>query len=243
MTYNVYDHVEEMAKRGPALLKEIGDANADVIALQEITPEFLKLLVNCEWSGRYKGLTEKGEPVAQNELCILSKYPVVDIQYVELPSRLNRAVLIAKIVVNGRTLAVATTHLDSFLEDGPARAKQLDQIFPLLRRADDAVLMGDFNFGDGEQPDTAHLDAGYTDSWTALHAGEAGYTWNIEVSEMARRGSFETETSRRLDRILVRSSVWKPAASKIIGDKPVEAGKLNLFPSDHFGLVAEMKKL
>jgi tyrosyl-DNA phosphodiesterase 2 len=236
VTYNVLEHTEQLDKRGPPLLKIIGDADADVIALQEISPEFLRQLIACEWSAKYKGLTESGEPVAHEELCILSKFPVVDIEYLSLPGRLHRGALIAKIAAPGRTLAVATVHLESFLEDGPMRAEQLDLIFPKLKNSDDAVLLGDFNFGDGEEPDSSHLAKNFVDLWPALYPTQPGYTWNIEVSNMALRSSFPTEKSRRLDRILWRSGLYQPESATILGDQPVEKGKPELFPSDHFGL-------
>jgi hypothetical protein len=73
-----------------------------------------------------------------------------------------------------------------------------------------------------------------------VHPKDPGYTWNIEVSDMARKGSFPGEPSRRLDRILVRSNVWVPEKIRIIGDKPVVPKNKELFPSDHFGLIATL---
>jgi hypothetical protein len=71
-----------------------------------------------------------------------------------------------------------------------------------------------------------------------LRRGEAGCTWNIEKNEMARRGSFPGEGSRRLDRILIRSRTWKPKAVRLLGTEPLSTERKDLFPSDHFGLLA-----
>src|SRR5690606_23614534 len=128
------------------------------------------------------------------------------------------------------------------------RAAQLDEIFAELGRERDdpgvvaTVFCGDLNFGDGEQPDTAHLDPEFVDLWTTLRPGEPGFTWDIEHSAMARLGSFVGEPSRRLDRILLRSRGFAPAAIEIIGDRPVEPADRGLFPSDHFGLIGEIAR-
>lgn len=136
---------------------------------------------------------------------------------------------------------VATTHLESPLAEGPVRGRQLDAIFPRLKDADDAVFLGDFNFGDAE-PEEKRIDSAYVDLWKSLKANDPGYTWNIETSDMARKGSFPGEKSRRLDRILLRTPLWKAKGIRIIGDQPIPPGKKDLFPSDHFGLVATIAR-
>ena len=73
-----------------------------------------------------------------------------------------------------------------------------------------------------------------------LMRGAPGYTWNVEESAMARANSFPGEKSRRLDRVLVRSELWRPGAAELIGDRAISAGPPALFPSDHFGLFAKM---
>jgi endonuclease/exonuclease/phosphatase family metal-dependent hydrolase len=241
VTYNVLGDQVHIPSRVPALLKLLADSDADVIALQEVTPWFVVMLLKADFVKKYDVMTKSDMPTMRGEYVILSKVKLESIHYEKLPGHQRRGVLVGKFKLNNRNVAIATVHMESPLEDGPARAEQLDAIFPLLKDADDAVFLGDFNFGDGEQPDTDHLDKKYTDVWTALRPKDPGYTWNIETSDMAKEGSFPKETSRRIDRILVRSDVWRPAAVNIIGDKPVLEGRKDVFPSDHFGLQAELK--
>jgi endonuclease/exonuclease/phosphatase family metal-dependent hydrolase len=244
VTYNVLADPVGKDSRIPQVLALLDKSNADIIALQEVAGWFLADLVNQKW------VKEKGYNFTKihNRIAspggqlILSKFPIKESTYRVLPGRQRRTVLLATILLDGRQLSVATTHMESYLEDGPIRARQLDAIFPLLKDADDAVFLGDFNFGDGEQPDSAHLDEGYQDIWLSLHPKKPGYTWNIEVSKMAQKGSFPGEASRRIDRILVRSPIWQPKQIEIIGDKPVVPGKIDLFPSDHFGLVGVLER-
>ena len=235
LTYNVLADQAEAKTRAGKLLQIIGDAEADIIAFQEAAPWFMERLRQEPWAKGYHCTLPEGEYRAAGGLVIMSRPPIVDRTYVPLAGRQRRGFLLARVRLDDRTLSVGTVHLESFLEDGPVRARQLDSAFAMLAGSGDAILMGDFNFGDGEEPETTRLEAEYADLWLALRPDERGFTWDLERSEMARRGSFPGERSRRLDRILLRSRLWRPADVNIIGDRPVADGG-PVFPSDHFGL-------
>lgn len=248
LSYNVLADRVAVDRRVPALLRVMQAAKPDLILLQEVAPWWLDWLADTSWLRPYQVASIDGQPARPNGQLILSRLPIVRSRARRLSGRQGRTVLVSRVELGeGQQLALATTHMESFLEDGPVRAQQLDEIFEELRpeRDDDqvaaTVFAGDLNFGEDEQPDTAHLDPEFVDLWTALRGEEAGYTWDIERSEMARAGSFVGEPSRRLDRILLRSSSWAPASIEIIGDQPVEPGDRSLFPSDHFGLVGELR--
>jgi len=235
VTYNVLAEKVNTKQRVPALFKILKDANADIIVLQEVSPWLLFEMLD-EPSLKDYALFE-----GYGEYLFIANVKADITRHEKLPGRQNRSVFFAQFTINGRKVAIATAHMESPLEAGPTRAKQLDQIFGLLKDCDDAILLGDFNFGDGEEPETSHLDKKYVDAWRAVKPNDPGYTWNIEKSDMAKNGSFPGEKSRRIDRILVRSDRWKPVAAEIIGDKPLNEGKQDAFPSDHFGLTATLK--
>jgi endonuclease/exonuclease/phosphatase family metal-dependent hydrolase len=239
VTYNILGDPVELKKRVPALLKLLQDAHADILALQEVVPWFSTALAKEEWARAYQ--TPKIKPEDAGGQWILSKLPLEKASLHKLPGPQGRTVLIATLKIGSRKVDVATTHLESPLQDGPARAKQIEAILPRLRDADDALFLGDFNFGDGE-PEEKKIDAAYVDLWKSLRPKEDGLTWNIESSDMAKKGSFPGEKSRRLDRILLRSGAWKPRDIRIIGDQPITPGKKDLFPSDHFGLLATLSR-
>ena len=230
-----------VARRIPALMRLLEQSGADIIALQEVVPWFLGRLGRQGWIRHYNVTRFNGRVGAPGGQMILSRFPILKATSHLLPGKQQRTVVIAHLKIGERTVAVATTHMESYLEDGPVRARQLDRIFTLVWGADHAVVLGDLNFGDGEQPETAHLDKRYQDLWLALQPGKPGYTWNNETSDMARRGSFPKEKSRRLDRILVRVGGYLPASVGIIGDRPVDGSKV-IFPSDHFGLVGQLER-
>jgi endonuclease/exonuclease/phosphatase family metal-dependent hydrolase len=151
---------------------------------------------------------------------------------------MGRNILTITVIVNERRMKVGTIHLESFLMAYSMRADQLDRCFAVLAREnDDAVLLGDFNFGDEEPLETGRIPAAWRDAWKILQPGRPGYTWDIRKSHWAKRNSFDGEGSRRLDRILVRSDYWHPAEVRLLGDTPYVPGNREYFPSDHFGLV------
>jgi len=240
LTYNVLADPADADIRIDSLLRTIEEAEADIIALQEAAPWFVERLRREPWAGDYHVTLGEGERRASGGLVIMSRLPIIEKTYVPLAGRQRRGFLLARVRIGDRALAVGTVHLESFLEDGPIRARQLETVFALLRRHPDAILMGDFNFGDDDESETSRLEAGYADLWLSLRPDEPGFTWDIDRSGMARRGSFPGEPSRRLDRILLKSALWEPAQIHIIGDRPVAEGA-TVFPSDHFGLTGRIK--
>ena len=240
LTYNVLADQADAEARAGKLLEIIGDADADIIAFQEAAPWFIERLRQRPWAKGYHLTLSGGENRAAGGLVIMSRLPIICRTYVPLAGRQRRGFLLARVRVEDSTFSVGTVHLESLLEDGPIRARQLDTAFAQLAEAEDAILMGDFNFGDAEEPETTSLVAEYADLWLALRPDQPGLTWDIDRSVMARRGSFPGEPSRRLDRILLRSRLWRPADIHIIGGRPVAEGGL-VFPSDHFGLCARIE--
>lgn len=240
MTYNVLADQIEVKKRVPALFKMMQESDADVIALQEVAPWFVELLLKEKWVKNYHLPKEKDKVVVSRGLLILSKGPITKMIADFLPSRQQRAYLVVETKIKGLDLMIGTCHLESPLESGEMRAKQLDIFFNFLNPAENALLLGDFNFGDGEKPETGKIPDTFLDVWQETNKGQPGFTWNIEKSSMAKKGSFPNEASRRIDRILVKSKVLKPKESKIIGDESLDTKK-ELFPSDHFGLTGSLK--
>ena len=240
LTYNVLADKVEVEKRIPVLFKMFQESDADVIALQEVAPWFVELLLKEKWIKNYHLPMEKDQVVVARGLLILSKGPITKITADFLPSKQQRAYLIVDTKIKGIDFKIGTCHLDSPLEAGEMRAQQLDIFFNLLNPAENAIMLGDFNFGDGEKPETEKIPATFLDIWQETNKGKPGFTWDIEKSEMAKKGSFPKEGSRRIDRILFKSKLLKSKGSKIIGDEPLDTKK-ELFPSDHFGLTGNFK--
>jgi tyrosyl-DNA phosphodiesterase 2 len=263
LTYNVYGFQLKKTKRFQRLMRIIYHSDADVVALQEVSSSFLKNLLGKRWvRKRYYGILFPSRKTPHGGLYTLSKYPIVKYHYVYLPSKKNRRALLTYIRIRSTPIAIANVHLESKLRDNYLRAKQLQIIFEILKNAENAVILGDFNFGEGEQPESSYLDHRYVDLWRSLRYDSPGYTWNMRKNWLAWRNAFRGERSRRIDRILIKSKRWRPQDIRIVGTKPIRyrvkkwyrVKRRNkyrwryrmkyryLFPSDHYGLVGTLTK-
>ncbi|MBN1809044.1 MAG: endonuclease/exonuclease/phosphatase family protein [Planctomycetes bacterium] len=239
-TYNVQDE-DVSDERTRELMRVLVEVDADIIALQEVTPQFMGALARQPWLSGYRKFTEEGKPPTDpgGEM-ILSREPVRRVEYTRLPGKDGRWMLAAHTTLDGKPLVVGIVNLEAALEAGQTRAMQLGTAFGRLGPGPDAILAGSFNFGDGER-ENSHLAGDYVDVWRTLRQGYAGYTWDMEKNERAKAGAFAGEKSRRLDRILFRSKRLNPVDVELIGNRL--AGKDGgTYPSDHFGVAVTFLK-
>lgn len=241
LTYNVLADDEHAKLRVPELLDLIEKSNADIIALQEVAPWFIDEIQKRDWSKKYHLPTKNQTLLSPRGLLILSKQPITKAEWGFIGGRQGRAYLTIQTKILDQPFTIATSHLESFLESGQTRAEQMEIIFTQINKHKNAIFLGDFNFGDKEAEEKS-IPNTFKDSWMVTNPNEPGYTWNIELSPMAKQGSFPNEKSRRLDRVLIKSKSFIPIKSTIIGDKPITGSKI-IFPSDHFGLSSSLKKL
>ncbi len=217
----------------------------DVVAFQECGDWFYQAMDRNAWfQENYYFSRPGGQARHVGGLVLLSRYPIENVEYRELPrSNLRpRFGLVARIRYREQLVSVANVHLESLLEMGPLRRQQLENLLPMLKDDPHTLVLGDFNFGDGE-PEEAVVAGDFKDLWPFLRPGHPGLTWDMDRSWMARRYAFAGEKSRRLDRILVRSTDWKPLDVRIIGDRPVPQGRGHFFGSDHFGVLGTLALL
>ncbi len=240
LTWNVLGDQANAVDRVPALLRTIADLDADIVALQEVEPWMRAQIEQAPALRHYRGTVVDGKVMAPGGLYLLSRLDVRSIQIEVIPSHLDRCALIAEIeIAQQQSLTVGIVHLEGLRDAAEVRALQLHAVQRRLARAGQAILLGDFNFGDGE-PETAALDPAWTDCWRALKATDPGWTWDNERNPLARAHALQDEPSRRLDRVLVRSEHWKPVDCRIVGDMPTSLDKPDVFPSDHFGVYVRM---
>ena len=215
--------------------------DADIIALQEVTPWFWAALLADPWvRARY---CVSDDPVAAGLVpygqALLSRWPLaLEVHTFSAQKRL----LLGRLRLNGRTAAVAAVHLTSNykMDAEDRRAEQLGVLADRLSRGDidDAIALGDLNFGDGdENPQLAA--AGLVDVWQAVHPHHPGFTFDPVANPLAAIMS-KTGRASRLDRILVRSPGQRlaPVDVALIGARPFAPGSdgVGQYVSDHFGL-------
>ncbi|RPF29486.1 endonuclease/exonuclease/phosphatase family protein [Streptomyces sp. Ag109_G2-6] len=229
------------ARRRPMLLADLAAADADVIALQEVEPALLALLLAEPWvrSGYTLGTDPDGADVADSGLLVLSRLPVREAGLHVLGR--HKAVAAVAVDTAGGPLAVAATHLSSdHSENGAGR-----RVAELARLAEGLggigaglALLGDFNDGrTGAEGPAAAL--GLRDAWAEVHGpADDTPTFDPGVNPLAAVGSL-TGRAGRIDRILLSSGAGaRVREAALRGDSPAPDG---LFPSDHFGVEATVE--
>jgi endonuclease/exonuclease/phosphatase family metal-dependent hydrolase len=227
-------------RRARELLAASQRLGADLVAFQEVTGPFLRL-VSTDPHWRTYHATFQATPGAAAEppggLLILSRYPITHAHYQKLPSPTGRALLSARITIDGQDLTLATLHLESLPEEATARVRQI-QALAGNRRLDSryrTLIVGDFNHGDGDKEQRLPHLAEWRDAWLTSRPDpdDAGLTYDVERNPLARANAFAAEPSRRLDRILLSSDLT-PLAVGLVTPGPAQgAGRP---PSDHYGV-------
>lgn len=247
-TYNVLFDLHDpeqlySERRVPVCLELLRERDADIIALQEVTPGLWATVLATDWvrEGYYvsEGPGADGlEPYGQ---VLLSRWPLALELHAFGP---RKRLVVGRLALAGRRLAVAAVHLTSNRRDDAddRRAAQLAVLGERLGRGDvdDALVLGDLNFGDGEE-DEQLARAGFVDAWRAVHPHHPGFTFDPQANPLA---ALATRSGRaaRFDRVLVRSPIGAlaPIDVTMFGDRPFETGPEGqaMFASDHFGLCA-----
>jgi endonuclease/exonuclease/phosphatase family metal-dependent hydrolase len=231
----------------------------DVIALQEVRviPEALPnqaetlaaalgmhviFAPTVAWGGGHEGLA------------ILSRAPIGAHRAVELPHATEmerRLLLSARLETAAGPIWVHNTHLNYRLAHGKEREDQVQAVHDLVAAClpdNPQILLGDFN----ARPESSEIrwltglaslngrSVYYQDAWALLHPHEAGWTW-AAANPHTEPLSF-LHPDRRLDYIFVtirrRDGRGAVRACRIVLDQPDGDGT---YPSDHFGLMAEIQ--
>ncbi len=236
VTFNVWFSDRDFEERCDAMMRLLHEADADIIALQEVTPDFLTRARRGSWlKERYCISDATGETVRGYGVALFSRLPIESLALMDLPSSMDRHLLLATCRVNGRKMAIATVHLESLREFGYVRKHQLGSIFAVLDEYETAILLGDLNFCSTWDENQAIRD-NYVDLWPLLHVDDPGFT-------LVPREPSTTWPAVRFDRILVKSPPGTAKAKEIrmIGTSPVDPARPTLYPSDHFGLMADLR--
>jgi tyrosyl-DNA phosphodiesterase 2 len=238
VTFNLWFDEYRWEERLAAALGAIADCRADVVGLQEVTPRQLERILSTDWlRDRYQVSDASGETVQPHGAVLLSRLPMHALALCPLPSQKDRKLLVAEIGTRCGALYVGTLHLESSPENTASRLEQLDRVLPGLHGADQAVLMGDFNFDPMDLSEQSRIEGRYADLWPTLRGEEPGYTADSERNAM-RFAHKQVHKRVRFDRILLRSAgaVWRPVSVDLIGTAPISAAHPEVYPSDHFGV-------
>ncbi len=259
VTLNIWGEQPPLEPRMRGILAGLKALDADVIALQEVRQikgvlpnqaETIAAALDLSW--HFGIATPWGG--GDEGLAILSRFPIVDRLQRELPHATadeRRILLGAVLETPAGPFAAFTTHLNYRLHHGNIREDQVVALEDLVASTASElpkVLMGDFN-AVPESDEMRYLRGlhsvrgqrvFYQDAFERRHPSEPGYTW-------ARANPFTQRLrwlalDRRIDYIYV-SAMRKDGRGvvndcHIVLDEPDQDG---CFPSDHFGLFAEIQ--
>lgn len=243
VTWNVWFGEHRFPDRAAALIEVLRRCDADVICLQEVTPPLLDTLLGRRWVREgYRVSDAAGGSVDPYGVLVLTRLPLLSLRCQELPTSMGRSLVLAELLAGGRRLAVGAVHLESQRHNADRRREQLAVVLPVLRAAaPDAVLCGDLNI-DEERLAEPRLPPDFLDLWPALRGAAPGYTMDTEANRMTEimKGTVKRV---RYDRVLLHSPqrTWRAATIEIIGTEPIAAETPDVFPSDHFGLLARLE--
>lgn len=229
-------------KRMPATIDILRDSQADIIGLQEVSPDFLELILSADWvrENYFVSDVNPGKTVKPFGNFILSKLPFTLVEHRFFS---HKRLLVGTWEINGQKLHGAVVHLTSDRgKNAPDKRRyQLTTLLNYLHiQEGTCLIMGDFNTRGDEQKNTLN-NSNFADIWEVLHPGEVGYTFEPQANPLAALMSREGKPAR-FDRILMQGkdkhkNNWVATEINLFGCEPI-ANTDNLFPSDHFGVCA-----
>lgn len=237
-TYNVWFDAFEAERRRFALFEILESEDLDVIALEEVTMPFLSALLEQPWvRASYEVTRTRLEPGIRYDVVVLSRQPVSRSLAHPLSSNMGRRLHLLELETQRGAIAIGAVHLESMKEMTPTRLLQIEECVPVLCESDSAVWLGDFNAAPGS-PEHELMCERFKDAWQELSDGEPGYTRDTSKNAMLAR--VKDDRHQRIDRILFRSACFSPASIRLLGTSAIAGTDGQVFPSDHFGLVAEL---
>jgi endonuclease/exonuclease/phosphatase family metal-dependent hydrolase len=259
MTLNIWNDDGPWPERSKLIREQISVHDPDLIGFQEVLRgEDLDLLEELLGGTEYHGDFVKATsdwPRLEVELgnAIASKWPIIARQELVLPiaeGHAGRAALIGTIDSPIGEITFATTHLSWRMDQGHIRERQVAVIaeyldYPLMGDSFPPIIVGDFNTT-SDSTEIRFLTGKHSfggrsfflrDAWAHAGDGTEGLTWTAENPYIPRW----LEPERRVDYIFVglptKAGLGDVLSCRLVCNQSVNG----VWPSDHFGLLAELR--
>lgn len=261
LSLNLWHRDGPWSSRLAALHRELARVEPDVLGLQEVLhtedpslgPSQLDELARPELPHRAFAGAHRTSSGLELGNAIVSRYPITHAETLALPAcgKGPRVVAFARIATPAGTLPFFVTHLHYRADDGFVREQQALELARLVDEKASgagllpAVVTGDFN----APPEAAEMrflrglqslegrSVRFFDAFE--HAGRGpGVTFDEEHNPFA---SVWPDRPARIDYVLVRRvderGRGRPLRAEVCFDR---AGDDGVFPSDHYGVVADL---
>lgn len=238
VTFNIWHNQGDWAARQPLLVQSIVEADADVVALQEVLEDAAVGLPNqaqtladaLSASGRpysmhFASTDPEGAPRRYGN-AILTRLPVLAHDSRKLqPLDDYRTALRVRVEAFGRPIDIVDTHLAWQEDAGAVRARQIADLLSWLPRdGTPLIVMGDFN-------------APLSDSGLSTLTGVRFFSALPRDSVATTLNPAKGHPNQVIDHIFAETEFFAPGSASLIGNTPT-AGE---YPSDHFGVQATIK--
>ena len=256
LTWNIWWRFGPWEERADVIASNLAEIDADVIALQEVwehggTNFAAQLAAKLGFHYVFENCMNVGDTGFGN--AILSRWPIETTDKVALYGKEQtgeaRLAIYAEIDGPRGKIPLFTTHLNWKFDQSHIRQKQVADLARFIDSKPSLkfppVLCGDLN-ADPDAEELRMLNGLTTgpvdglvfhDAWGFAGDGSAGMTWDNTNTYVA----MDFEADRRIDYILVGQPAAKGAGHivecTVVGNKPVN----DIYPSDHFAVLAELR--
>lgn len=239
-TYNVLweaargDELERIAE-AVELVRELAP---DVLALQEVTPAFLRHLLAQPWARGYASSdSPRASTLAPAGEVLLSRWPLR--RLAKLAFTAKKTALCAELAHPRAALRVAVVHLTSnrSADAAEARTAQLWTVLEALREGAPAgsaqLVLGDTNAQEHELDEWLEAYR-LTDAWRSVHPEQPGFTYDPTSNPLAARTTLSGRPAR-FDRVLLGEGLTARAVALAGRGSPTRPP-----PSDHYAVACEL---
>jgi endonuclease/exonuclease/phosphatase family metal-dependent hydrolase len=257
MTWNMWFDKKNRAQRTETLLNEVRCYDPDIVALQEVVPESLEIIIAKMRPTYYViGINPSGFPTGYDTL-ILSKFPPIEWDRYYLPkTKMGRNLLLATLQTPTRQITVGTFHLESVFNRCNNTAEELKEsqlkyiyaISPL-----NSILMGDTNLTPNDEPRSIPnmIDLGAEDiefQESDVHGASPPDVHNLGVCPFSKGAGVTATYCGRTNKHVKNKSI-QSRLDRIYVKIKRNSLKVHFYgltgtftqPSDHFGVFAQLE--
>ena len=239
ITLNTWGKCGPYQERWEYFLKQLELIRPNVLCLQEVGDDELTRKIKTKFNFPY------AHAAYDAGLLILSEYFLIQPEVIHYPTQsqlehCDRKALLVQIQIKQKSICIANTHLSWKEEDQQTRLNQVKELLLKVKtHPNPTILTGDFN-DLPESPAGKELRAcHFTNLAQALNPKAKIITWDNQ------NHFIQTHQVHFPDRQI--DYIWIPeTASNILEPKTCEVvfctkNKNGIYPSDHYGLMAEFK--
>jgi endonuclease/exonuclease/phosphatase family metal-dependent hydrolase len=238
-TLNIRNLADRWDERLPLLLADMAALQPDLLGLQEVVyPLQQDRLIGAAGERRYEALRSwAGRPEYGNALLVADRLTVSGTERLDLGA--GRSALRTVVRTAEASLLMIVTHLHHVTADESIRDDQARQLLEWVADAPSTealVMVGDFN-AEPEEPAAERIRSdGFRSAYAEANGADPAVTWpsGLQAPAMDTDGP-----PGCLDYIWIRGGIRVDSA-RLAFDRPA-VGDPTLYPSDHLGLVAELR--